>query len=76
MKYMKGKIKIILSLLLGLILISCSEQKDSTSENSKNKEIIDSLAIEKGEKSIEVKELNSELDSLKKLRDSLKQSSK
>jgi len=77
MKYfIQGKKKIIISLLFGVIFISCSEQKESTSENSKNKELIDSLAIEKRGKSIEVKELNSELDSLKKLRDSLKNKSK
>jgi len=73
MKYfMQGKKKILISLLLGVFLISCSEQNQSTSENSKNRKIIDSLAIEKIEKSKEIKELNSELDSLKKLRDSLK----
>ena len=77
MKYfIQGKKKIIISLLFGVMFISCSEQKESTSENSKNKELIDSLAIEKREKSIEAKELNSELDSLKKLRDSLKTNSK
>ena len=77
MKYfMQGKKRILISLLLGVVLISCSDQKQSTSENSKNKELIDSLAIEKSEKSKEIKELNSELDSLKKLRDSLKQNSK
>ena len=77
MKYfIHGKKKIFISLILGVIFISCSDQKQSTSENSKNQELIDSLAIEKSEKSIEIKELNSELDSLKKLRDSLKQNSK
>ena len=77
MKYfLQGKIKIIISLLLGVFLISCSEQKEPALENSKNKELIDSLALEKAEKSNEIKELNSELDSLKKLRDSLKINSK
>jgi hypothetical protein len=77
MKYfLRGKKKIIISLLFGVMFISCSDQKQTSSENSKNKELIDSLAIEKSEKSIEVKELNSELDSLKKLRDSLKTNSK
>ena len=73
MKYlMQGKKKILISFILGVIIVSCSEQKQSKLENSKNKELIDSLAIEKIEKSNEIKELNSELDSLKKLRDSLK----
>jgi len=73
MKYlMHGKKKILISFILGVIIVSCSEQKQSKLENSKNKELIDSLAIEKIEKSNEIKELNSELDSLKKLRDSLK----
>lgn len=77
MKYlMHGKMKILISLILGVIFISCSDQKQSTSENSKNIELIDSLAIEKREKSKKIIELNSELDSLKKLRDSLKQNSK
>ncbi len=69
---MHGKKKILISFILGVIIVSCSEQKQSKLENSKNKELIDSLAIEKIEKSNEIKELNSELDSLKKLRDSLK----
>ncbi len=73
MKYlMQGKKKILISFILGVIIISCSEQKQSTLDNSRNKELIDSLAIEKIEKSNEINELNSELDSLKKLRDSLK----
>ena len=73
MKYiLRRKMKIVLSVLLGMIFISCSEQNESNSENLKNKTLIDSLAIKKQEKSLEVKELNSELDSLKKLRDSLK----
>lgn len=73
MKYfIQKKKKIIISLLLGVIFISCSEQKHSTLKNSKNEKLIDSLSIEKAEKSTEIKELNSELDSLKKLRDSLK----
>lgn len=77
MKYLvKGKKKIIISLLLGVLLISCSDQKQATLESSKNKELIDSLAVEKREKSNEIKELNSELDSLKKMRDSLKQAQK
>ena len=77
MKYlMQGKKKILISFILGVIIVSCSEQKQSKLENSKNKELIDSLAIEKIEKSNEIKELNSELDSLKKLRDSLKINSK
>jgi len=77
MKYfMWGKRIVIISLLLGVISISCSEQKQSTLENSKNKKLIDSLSIKKGEKSNEIKELNFELDSLKKLRDSLKEVSK
>jgi hypothetical protein len=74
--FLQWKTKIIFSLLLGLFLFSCSDQKQTSSENSKNKELVDSLAIEKREKSIEVKELNSELDSLKKFRDSLKTNSK
>ena len=77
MKYlMHGKKRILIPLLLGVIFISCSEQKQSTLENSINNELIDSLAIEKSEKSKEIKELNSELDSLKKLRDSLQQNPK
>ena len=77
MKYLvHGKKRILIPLLLGVIFISCSEQKQSTLENSINNELIDSLAIEKSEKSKEIKELNSELDSLKKLRDSLQQNPK
>lgn len=73
MKYfMKEKKNILVFLILGVIFIACSEQKQSIFENSKNKELIDSLAIEKIEKSKEIEELNSELDSLKKLRNSLK----
>ncbi len=66
----------ILALLLGVFVFSCSEQKQAKPENSKNEQVIDSLLIEKSEKSKEVKDLNSELDSLKKLRDSLKTDSK
>ncbi len=68
----KEKITIFIPLLLGVAFLSCSEQKEPSKDNSKNDIIIDSLLIEKSEKSIEIKGLNSELDSLKKLRDSLK----
>ena len=77
MKYfIQGNKKILIALLLGVFLFSCAEEKPSNSENSKNKELIDSLAIEKIEKSKEIEALNSELDSLKKFRDSLKLNSK
>ncbi len=70
--FLQIKKRVLIALLIGVSFISCSEQKKSTIENSKNKKIIDSLSIKKVEKSAEIKELNSELDSLKKLRDSLK----
>ena len=71
-KLFKVKNITFIPLLLGVVSLSCSEQKEPSKDNSKNDIIIDSLLIEKSEKSIEIKGLNSELDSLKKLRDSLK----
>jgi len=68
---LKGRMNIFISLLLVVIFLSCSEQKETSKENSKNEKIIDSLLIKKSEKTSEINELNSELDSLRKLRDSL-----
>ena len=73
MKYfIEQKKWIPLFLIFGVILISCSEQKEDKTINSQNKELVDSLSIEKIEKSKEIKELNLALDSLKKIRDGLK----
>ena len=66
---------IVLIILIGFITFSCSENRTTSDENLKNKKLIDSLSIEKKERTLEARELKAELDSLKKLRDSLKANS-
>jgi hypothetical protein len=65
------KIKIIILLLSVGLLFSCSEKDNTSKKNLETSKILDSLTIQKEQKSIEAKKLKSELDSLRKLRDSL-----
>jgi len=67
----RKKINVVVILILLLLSISCSEKNNYSSENLKNKKLIDSLSTEKKSKTLEAKELKSELDSLRNLRDSL-----
>ena len=59
-----------------LALFASCEKSDNTKISSSNKKTLDSLAIQKESKTEEIKTLNTELDSLRKLSDSLKSISK
>ena len=63
-------------IILILVLFTSCEKLDKTKKTSSNKKIIDSLALQKRSKTEEIETLNSELDSLRKLSDSLKAISK
>jgi hypothetical protein len=63
--------KIVLMLILSSFLLSCNNSKIEEAKESVNEKLIDSLSITKETKTSEIKELNSELDSLKRVRDSL-----
>ncbi len=63
-------------IILFLASFTSCEKLDNTKKASSNKKIIDSLAIQKRSKTKEIKTLNYELDSLRKLSDSLKAISK
>ena len=60
----------IIVMILGLF-VSCEKSNDSQ-KTSNRKTTTDSLTIQKEKKAKEIKDLNSELDSLKRLNDSLK----
>ena len=60
----------IVIMVLGLF-ISC-EKSNESKETSQNKKTLDSLAHQKESRTDEINELNSELDSLRRLSDSLK----
>ncbi len=63
--------KRLLSIIIFLTLfVSCQNSNDKQ-KTSNNKSTFDSLSLEKEEKTNEAKELKSELDSLRQLRDSL-----
>jgi len=64
--------KIIIILVLLTFFSSCDKPKE-TKTNSTEKSTLDSLTIEKNDKKMEAEKLNHELDSLRKLRDSLAQ---
>lgn len=64
--------KIVLMLILSGFFLSCNNSKIEEVQESVNEKLIDSLSITKKTKSNEITELNSELDSLKRIRDSLK----
>ena len=46
-------------------------KEGNNNQIEKNKQVLDSLSLEKANKTTEIKSLSAELDSLKKLRDSL-----
>ncbi len=60
----------IVIMVMGLF-VSCEKSNDSK-ETSQNKKTLDSLAHQKESRTDEINELNSELDSLRRLSDSLK----
>ena len=67
------KMKKILAIITLLVLfISCANSDENGKTTAKQNSAIDSLTIEKETKNEAIKTLNSELDSLKRLRDSLK----
>lgn len=67
------KMKKILAIITLLIIsISCSTTDENGENAIKQNSAIDSLTIEKESKNKAINTLNSELDSLKRLRDSLK----
>ena len=66
-----NKIKFPIFLLLVVLVYSCSDGNSPSKKNIEGKKILDSLTIEKKSKSNEIIKLNSELDSLRMLRDSL-----
>ncbi len=63
-------------IILFLVYFTSGEKLDNTKNASSNKKIIDSIDIQKRSKTKEIKKLNYELDSLRKLSDSLKTISK
>ncbi len=63
--------KYFLALIVLTLFTSCGNSKN-TKEGSNNKKTLDSLATQKKNKTEEIKTLNSEIDSLIKLSDSLK----
>jgi hypothetical protein len=65
------KIKFSIFSLIIILSYSCSDGNSSSKEKHEGNKILDSLAIEKNIKSNEIIKLNSELDSLRMLRDSL-----
>lgn len=64
--------KLIIILALLTLFSSCDNPKE-TKTSSTEKSTLDSLTIEKNDKKMEAEKLNLELDSLRKLRDSLSQ---
>lgn len=64
--------KLIIILALGLLFLSC-ERTEVSKNDSSDKSTLDSLTIQKKDKEMEVEKLSTELDSLRKLRDSLVQ---
>jgi len=58
--------------ILLILSISCTNSDESGKTTIKQNSAIDSLTLEKESKNEAIKTLNSELDSLKRLRDSLK----
>ena len=62
--------KTIIILLLGTLFVSCNNMDKVEVKSDKNKQVLDSLSLEKANKTTEIKSLSAELDSLKKLRDS------
>ncbi len=67
--------KYFLAVVILALFASC-KKSDNTKISSSNKKTLDSLAIQKESKTEEIKTLNTELDSLRKLSDSLKSISK
>ena len=63
--------KAFIIVMLVVLFASCKNSND-TKETSTNKKTLDSLTTQKKNKTEEIKTLNSELDSLRKLSDSLK----
>jgi len=63
--------KTIIILLLGTLFVGCNNLDKVEIKSDKNKQVLDSLSLEKANKTTEKKSLSAELDSLKKLRDSL-----
>ena len=63
---------IVTSILFMIVLFfSCSDKESKSKKNLETSKILDSLSIQKKEISLEAIKLKRELDSLRKLRDSL-----
>jgi len=65
------KIKFILTAILLIILLACSDKNEQTNIDYKPSSEIDSLEVQKQNKSKEVDSLKNELEMLKNKRDSL-----
>lgn len=68
--------KLLLIFILLTLFVSCNNSDKKEIKPDKNKQLLDSLSMEKETKKEEITSLNSELDSLKKIRDSLEAVSK